>query len=454
MIQAAKILLNSWFDAGAAFYSNFIFKFKYKRAIGFLGLVTVSLFLCYHFPVLEKNSLNLSRLLIYFAIASIIGIIKSDSDIFSLLKAFMFSLKKTIFSFLSLKFLLYKLIYLLMTLPLFLYVLGDYAYFILNFLLILNNLRILQDIMVNKDDKYLSKIWENYFYLILNDILMLGLIFIYTGSPYLLIWESFYLDYFFNSSEVESSTNNSDPDYNNSYSNSSDSDPNPNNSDPNSNNSNLNFELLSDQNNNDIIYVNTTLPYINRSELPTIYSDRLIIRPLVNSDIDAYHSLRSQPEAMRDSGRGRPDVNISETLNKLERLIGGDKDNIYFGIFIKNSDGLEGDLIGDGGVHNFKSEITGWPEYGYKFKKEFWGKGYATEFGKAFFKFWTSLPRKDVKIPVSSSSIDMNSSLYIKERLTAYTRYENLPSQNVLLKLGFQSFEGLKNGLINWRKII
>ena len=70
------------------------------------------------------------------------------------------------------------------------------------FLLILNNLRILQDIMVNKDDKYLSKIWENYFYLILNDILMLGLIFIYTGSPFLLIWESFYLDYFFNSSEV------------------------------------------------------------------------------------------------------------------------------------------------------------------------------------------------------------------------------------------------------------
>ena len=106
MIQITKILLNSWFDAGAAFYSNFIFKFKYKRAIGFLGLVTVSLFLCYHFPVLEKNSLNLSRLLIYFAIASIIGIIKSDSDIFSLLKAFMFSLKKTIFSFLSLKFLL------------------------------------------------------------------------------------------------------------------------------------------------------------------------------------------------------------------------------------------------------------------------------------------------------------------------------------------------------------
>ena len=307
--------------------------------------------------------------------------------------------------------------------------------------------------MVNKDDKYLSKIWENYFYLILNDILMLGLIFIYTGSPFLLIWESFYLDYFFNSSEVESSTNNSDPDYNNSYSNSSDSDPNPNNSDPNSNNSNLNFQLLSDQNNNDIIYVNTTLPYINRSELPTIYSDRLIIRPLVNSDIDAYHSLRSQPEAMRDSGRGRPDVNISETLNKLERLIKGDKNNVYFFIFLKNIDGSEGDLIGDGGVHNFKSDSTGWPEFGYKFKKEFWGQGYATEFGKAFMQFWGSLPRKNVEIPVSPSSIDYYDSLQVKERLTAYTRNENLASKNVLRKLGFQSFEGLKNGLINWRKI-
>ena len=197
----------------------------------------------------------------------------------------------------------------------------------------------------------------------------------------------------------------------------------------------------------------TTLPVIE-DELPIIHTDRLIIRAPLYSDIDAYYSLRSQPEAMTDSGRGKPDANISDTFNKLERLIKGDKNNVYFFIFLKNIDGSEGDLIGDGGVHNFKSDSTGWPEFGYKFKKEFWGQGYATEFGKTFMQFWGNLPRKDVEISVAPSSIDFHDSLQVKERLTAYTRYENLASQNVLWKLGFQPFKGLKNGLINWRKIL
>ena len=157
---------------------------------------------------------------------------------------------------------------------------------------------------------------------------------------------------------------------------------------------------------------------------------------------------------MLDSNRGKPDSDISVSFNKLDRLIKGDKNNVYFFIFIKNPDGTEGDFIGDGGVHNFKSDSTGWPEFGYKFKKEFWGKGYATEFGKTFIKFWQSLPRKDVNISVAPSSVDYSEGLYVKERLTAYTRDENLPSQNVLKKLEFEIFKGLTNGLVNWRKII
>ena len=95
------------------------------------------------------------------------------------------------------------------------------------------------------------------------------------------------------------------------------------------------------------INVNTTLPVIN-NELPVITTDRLIIRGPAYSDIYNYYSLRSQPEAMVDSGRGKPDSDIFVTLNKLERLINGDKNNVYFFIFLKNSDGTEGDLIGDG----------------------------------------------------------------------------------------------------------
>ena len=69
-------------------------------------------------------------------------------------------------------------------------------------------------------------------------------------------------------------------------------------------------------------------------------------------------------------------------------------------------------------------------------------------------EFWVNLPRKDVKIEVNFSSIDYQSSIQVQERLTAYTRYVNLSSQNVLEKLRFQIFEGLNNELINWRKIL
>ena len=169
---------------------------------------------------------------------------------------------------------------------------------------------------------------------------MLGLIYIFMGSPFLFIGES------------PGSENCS------SISNEGESNPKGSNPDPNPNNSYLIYGTGSSQDDEGFIDVLTTLPVVE-GELPIIYTDRLIIRAPEYSDIDAYFSLRTQPEAMTDSGRGKPGANISETLNKLERLIGGDKDNIYFGIFIKNSDGLEGDLIGDGGVHNFKSEITG-----------------------------------------------------------------------------------------------
>ena len=130
---------------------------------------------------------------------------------------------------------------------------------------------------------------------------------------------------------------------------------------PNFNNSNnFIYESESGKNSDNFIEVYTRLPVINE-ELPIIQTDRLIIRAPAYSDLDAYYSLRSQPEAMTDSGRGGPDFDINVTFNKLSRLIKGDKENVYFFIFLKNPDGSEGDLIGDGGVHNFKSDSTGWP---------------------------------------------------------------------------------------------
>ncbi len=395
--------------------------------------ILLALFISYFFPIIDKSSLNLFNLLGYFFIILVVGFIKSNSNNLDLLKILLFSLKKAMFRILSWNFIKLRLIYLTLIIPILLTISGDYTYLLLNFGLIFNNIKMLQNFMLNKDDECLSKIWESYFYILLNDICMLGLIYIFMSSPFLFIDGS--------SGSEDGSSN-----VNGEESNSNGSNPNP-------ENSYFFHGTTLSKEKDGFINVNTTLPVIN-NELPVIQTDRLIIRTPEYSDLYDYYSLRSQPEAMVDSGRGKPDSDIYVTFNKLERLIKGEKNNVYFFILKKNPDGTEGDLIGDGGVHNFKSDSTGWPEFGYKFKKEFWGQGYATEFGKTFLKFWQSLPRKDVNITVAPSSIDYHDGLYVKERLTAYTRNENLASQNVLLKIGFEAFKGLKNGLVNWQKII
>lgn len=398
-------------------------------------LIILSLFIGYFLPIIEKSNMNILNLLGFFFITLVVGFLKSNSNNMDLLKILLFSLKKSMLSILSLNYIKTRLIYLIIIFPVLLTILEDYTYLLLNLGIMYNNIKMLQIFILNKDDKCLSEMWESYFYILLNNIFMLGLIYFFKSSPFLFIDGS--------SSSDEGSSNSNDKEFNSNSSN------------PKFNPNNLDFIKGTglNQKEDGFINVNTTLPIINR-ELPELYSDRLIIRAPIYTDLDSYYSLRSQAEAMSDSGRGIPDADIFVTINKLERLIKGDKNNVYFFIFLKNPDGTEGDFIGDGGVHNFKSDSTGWPEFGYKLKKEFWGQGYATEFGKTFIKFWQSLPRKDVNITVASSSIDYNDGLCIKERLTAYTRNENLASQNVLLKIGFETFKGLKNGLVNWLKKI
>lgn len=106
------------------------------------------------------------------------------------------------------------------------------------------------------------------------------------------------------------------------------------------------------------VEVSTTLPLVD-DNLPTIPTDRLILRPLLLTDLEAFQTIRSQPQAMAHSGRGRPDADLSETLAKLQRLQAPyHNSHVYFGIFLKKSDDSEGELIGDGGVHKFMSDET------------------------------------------------------------------------------------------------
>lgn len=202
------------------------------------------------------------------------------------------------------------------------------------------------------------------------------------------------------------------------------------------------------------ITVSTTLPSVEDNMVQSIETKRLIIRPLLYPmDLEAYRSIRSQFEAMTSSGTGLPDATMKQTEAKLKRLQPPYHDShVYFGIFLKNSDATEGELIGDGGVHKLTKTETGWPEFGYKFKKEYWGLGYATEFAKAFMQYWwNDLARNPRQMSIASSSVDYRNTLEATELVCAWTKKRNEKSERVLEKIGFQRFKGLDNGMTNWR---
>lgn len=128
---------------------------------------------------------------------------------------------------------------------------------------------------------------------------------------------------------------------------------------------------------------------------PRFRTERLLMRPLRQSDLEAFHRLRSQPEFMKYTRNSIPDNNLRETQEKLDDLINAPQSPdafpfyTYFGIFLKAT----GELIGDGGVHARASPACGWPEVGCKLGREHWRGGYGTEFLRAFVAWWWDLPR-------------------------------------------------------------
>jgi hypothetical protein len=109
--------------------------------------------------------------------------------------------------------------------------------------------------------------------------------------------------------------------------------------------------------------VSTTVPNIDK--LPTVIeTDRLILRPLLSSDHEGYHSVYIQKEAMDLLGYG-PDENKEWTKCTLDSPQRGEG---RYGIFLKNSEGSEGELIG--WVTISPSHTKEWPDISYVLKQE------------------------------------------------------------------------------------
>ncbi|KAK4181315.1 GNAT domain-containing protein [Triangularia setosa] len=188
------------------------------------------------------------------------------------------------------------------------------------------------------------------------------------------------------------------------------------------------------------IRVKTTLPkrpFPPNSAREPVYTERLIIRPLSKHDLPALHELRTQPEVMVWTYLGVVDKDIGETYQRLEQYLEpNDVDNYNCAICLKESGGM----IGIGGFHNAMWSF-GWPEIGYMFKREHWGRGYAKEFMRGWNGIWEELEREGLELDVDERTVvrDMDEDgEKVKEVVIAVTAEGNKASQRVLEQSGFE----------------
>jgi len=147
-------------------------------------------------------------------------------------------------------------------------------------------------------------------------------------------------------------------------------------------------------------------------------TERLLLRPLEKTDAGRMFLLDSNPDVMKYVGQ--PVVTNVEESEKIIGMIQAQYEKNGIGRFavIEKESGL---LIGWSGLKFLTEEINGFKnvyELGYRFLPEFWGKGYATESGKAF-----------VDIGFSELNLTM---------IYACAHSENDASNHILRKLGFR----------------
>jgi RimJ/RimL family protein N-acetyltransferase len=205
---------------------------------------------------------------------------------------------------------------------------------------------------------------------------------------------------------------------------------------------------MTSQQDMEFIMVKTTLPktpYPPHSMRQPVYTDRLAIRPLEDSDIPALHALRSQKEVMRYTGPGVPDPDTEHTRTVYRNYQPpGDAQTYNFGIFLRQpGTGEEGPLIGAGGSH-LRTDHLGWPALGYMLSQESWGKGLATEFVRAFMDMWWGLEREETKVKVEKGMVapvregdEVEDGVQAREMMVGITDINNGASMKVMEKCGF-----------------
>ncbi|MCD0480564.1 GNAT family N-acetyltransferase [Chryseobacterium sp. LC2016-29] len=145
---------------------------------------------------------------------------------------------------------------------------------------------------------------------------------------------------------------------------------------------------------------------------------RLILRKFEEADYERLFLLDSNQEVMKYVGM--PTLSKAEESKELVKMIMQQYEDNGVGrlAVIEKESEL---LIGWSGLKLNTSEVNGYQnfyELGYRFLPETWGKGYATESGKASLEYGFN----DLKAEI----------------IYAYAHSENMASNHILTKLGFE----------------
>ncbi|KAJ5134287.1 hypothetical protein N7448_000688 [Penicillium atrosanguineum] len=183
-----------------------------------------------------------------------------------------------------------------------------------------------------------------------------------------------------------------------------------------------------------------TSPLPINSERAAVTTNRLIIRALQETDLEALYTLRREEDVMQWTSAGRIDRDIEETRSKLNLFLPpNDAASFNCAICLKDT----GEFIGIGGCHLYPAE-HGWPEIGYMLRQNFWGRGLGSEFLSAWLRMWSDLPRTERESRVEQEMVAGEGE--VDEHLIAITEEKNVPSQKVLLKAGFEKFREWTDG--------
>lgn len=154
---------------------------------------------------------------------------------------------------------------------------------------------------------------------------------------------------------------------------------------------------------------------------------RLFLRPFLPADAGEAFRLNADPEVMRFLPKDEVFANVEEAGYFMERYIAGMKEVPFARHAVVRKE--DNTWLGWCGL---KALDNGEVDLGFRFHRQYWGQGYATESGKAWLDY--GFGERGLKIIIGNAAVG------------------NTGSQRVLEKLGFQRVEeeDFSEDGINW----